>query len=71
MEVVSPLVSFCYVFIDIAQRIAASLLVQLIANAIVSKEPTRTGRIVSLLTITVFFVFLQSGATVTLSRASS
>jgi hypothetical protein len=56
------LLMFVSLFIDIARRISASLLVQLVANAITMREPLRASRIVSLLTITIFFVFLQSGA---------
>lgn len=56
------LLLFVSLFIDIARRISASLLVQLVANAITMREPLRASRIVSLLTITIFFVFLQSGA---------
>lgn len=53
---------FLRLFVDISRRIATSLLIQLVANAIVSREPLRASRVVSLLTITIFFVFLQSGA---------
>lgn len=57
-------VDFFRLFVDISRRISASLLVQLVANAISTNEPLRASRIVSLLTITIFFVFLQSGAMV-------
>ena len=59
------LLEFVRLFVDIARRICASLLVQLVANAISAREPVRASRIVSLLTITIFFVFLQSGGTFT------
>jgi len=57
-------IDFFQLFVDISRRISASLLVQLVANAISTHEPLRASRIVSLLTITIFFVFLQSGAMV-------
>jgi len=57
-------IDFFRLFVDISRRISASLLVQLVANAISTHEPMRASRIVSLLTITIFFVFLQSGAMV-------
>jgi len=57
-------IDFFRLFVDISRRISASLLVQLVANAISTHEPLRASRIVSLLTITIFFVFLQSGAMV-------
>ena len=59
--------SFFRLFLDIAKRISANLLVQLVANAIVARETQRSARIVSLLTITIFFVFLQSGAMFTVA----
>lgn len=62
------LLMFISLFIDIARRISASLLVQLIANAITMREPLRASRVVSLLTITIFFVFLQSGALIVPAR---
>ena len=63
-------IDFFRLFVDISRRISASLLVQLVANAISSHEPLRASRIVSLLTITIFFVFLQSGAMVIQAPAS-
>jgi Sec-independent protein translocase protein TatA len=66
-DVSKRIVDFFKLFIDISKRICASLLVQLVANAIVAKAPLRIDRIVSLLTITIFFVFLQSGAMFTTS----
>jgi hypothetical protein len=54
--------AFLRLFIDIARRITSSLLVQIVARNVVSNQPLRASRVVSLLTITIFFVFLQSGA---------
>lgn len=65
------LLLFVSLFIDIARRISASLLVQLVANAITMREPLRASRIVSLLTITIFFVFLQSGAMIVSTKPHS
>jgi len=56
---------FFHLFVDTARRITASLLVQIVARGITTDQPLSGSRVVSLMTITVFFVFLQSGAMIT------
>ena len=45
-----------------AQRIAVSLLVQSVAATAVANQALRTDRVLALLAVAVFFIFLQSGA---------
>lgn len=66
-----PLVSlgnFCKLLLTISQRIAISLLIQLVANSAVAQEGSRGTRVLSLLSVAVFFLFLQSGASFDRSR---
>ena len=58
----ASLVQFAELLISIARRIAMSLLVQLVAATAVARQPLRLSRILSLLSVAVFFLFLQSGA---------
>lgn len=60
---------FLELIVSIARRISMSLLVQLVAAAAVSKQTRRISRVLSLLGVAIFFLFLQSGAsTVARSR---
>ena len=54
--------SFVLHLIGTAQRITGSLLVQLVAAAVITGDPIRSTRIVALLSVAVFFLFLQGGA---------
>ena len=58
----ASLLQFVELLLGIARRIATSLLVQLVAATAVSRQPLRLSRILSLLSVAIFFLFLQSGA---------
>lgn len=60
----SGLIAFIGVFVSIAQRISVSLVVQLLAANVRSQQPLRSVRILTLLSVAVFFLFLESTATV-------
>ena len=51
----SGLASFAALLVDIARRIAISISVQLLAANVRAKQPNRAVRIVSLLSVAVFF----------------
>ena len=55
----SGLASFLTLLLGIAQRCAVSTAVQLLANNVQTRQPLRSVRIVSLLSVVVFFVFIQ------------
>ena len=57
--------AFVMTFVDIARRITASLLVQIVARGVVADQPLRASRVISLLTVTIFFIFLQAGGGMT------
>ena len=56
----SELLNFLNLLIDVARRISISITVQLLSANVRSKQPQRAVRIVSLLTIAVFFLFLEA-----------
>ena len=60
----SGLLAFLAVFVSIAQRISISLVVQLLAANVRTRQPLRSVRILTLLSVAVFFLFLESTATV-------
>lgn len=60
----SGLLSFGTVLVDITRRIAVSLSVQLLASNVRAKQPNRSVRIVSLLSVAVFFLFLESSSSI-------
>ena len=60
----SGLLAFLAVFVSIAQRISISLVVQLLAANVRTHQPLRSVRILTLLSVAVFFLFLESTATV-------
>jgi hypothetical protein len=60
----SGLLAFLALFVSIAQRISISLVVQLLAANVRTRQPLRSVRILTLLSVAVFFLFLESTATV-------
>lgn len=60
----SGLASFATLLIDIARRIAISLSVQLLAANVRAKQLNRGVRIVSLLSVAVFFLFLEASSSI-------
>lgn len=61
---VSGLLAFLALFVRVAQRISMSICVQLIAANVQVQQPLRVVRVITLLGVAVFFVFLESTATV-------
>ena len=60
----SGLVAFFGLLVDIAKRIAISLSVQLLAANVRAKQPNRAVRIVSLLSVAIFFLFLEASSSI-------
>ena len=60
----SGLASFVKLLIDIARRIAISLSVQLLAANVRAKQPNRAVRILSLLSVAIFFLFLEASSSI-------
>lgn len=60
----SGLLAFSSLLIDIARRIAISLSVQLLAANVRAKQPNRMVRIVSLLSVAIFFLFLEASSSI-------
>lgn len=60
----SGLLEFFRLFFSMAQRIAVSICVQLVASNVRSRQPLRSVRIVSLLGVSIFFLFLESTSAV-------
>jgi len=60
----SGLLQFFSLLVDIAKRIAISLSVQLLAANVRAKQPNRVVRIVSLLSVAVFFLFLEASSSI-------
>jgi len=58
----TTLLQFAQLLVDITRRITFSLLVQLVASTAISHQTMRITRILSLFSVAVFFLFLQSGA---------
>ena len=59
----SGLLAFLALFVKVAQRIVMSICVQLIAANVHVTQPLRSVRIFTLMGVAVFFVFLESTAT--------
>lgn len=59
----SGLLAFLSLFVKVSQRITMSICVQLIAANVHVTQPLRTVRIFTLMGVAVFFVFLESTAT--------
>ena len=60
----SGLMQFVALLVDIAKRIAISLSVQLLAANVRAKQTNRAVRIVSLLSVAVFFLFLEASSSI-------
>lgn len=58
------LLQFVSLLVDISKRIAVSLTVQLLAANVRAKQPNRVVRIVSLLSVAVFFLFLEASSSI-------
>jgi len=61
-EHVHAFFGFIELLISIARRIALSLMIQLVANAAVAQPVARVARVLSLLSVATFFLFLQGSA---------
>jgi hypothetical protein len=64
------IVGFVTLIIEIGQRISMSLAIQLVAASVNARQPLRFVRILSLFSVAVFFLFLQSGAAVILANGN-
>jgi hypothetical protein len=60
----SGLVAFGGLLVSIFKRIAISLSVQLLAANVRAKQPNRSVRIVSLLSVAIFFLFLEASSSI-------
>ena len=60
----SGLAAFATLLVDIARRIAISLSVQLLAANVRAKQPNRAVRVVSLLSVAIFFLFLEASSSI-------
>ncbi|MBE34553.1 MAG: hypothetical protein CMI16_03175 [Opitutaceae bacterium] len=63
-ESASGLSAFFALLVDIAKRISVSISVQLLASNVRQRQTLRAVRIVSLLSISVFFLFLEATSSV-------
>jgi len=66
---VSGIFAFMGLFVNIFQRISVSIVVQLLAANVRAQQPLRVVRVLTLLTVAVFFLFLEATATVGRVRA--
>tara|TARA_B110001450_G_scaffold221117_1_gene216968 strand:- start:257 stop:721 length:465 start_codon:yes stop_codon:yes gene_type:complete len=60
----SGLLEFVTLLVRMAQRISISICVQLLSANVRSRQPLRTVRVVSLLAVSIFFLFLESTSSV-------
>jgi hypothetical protein len=60
----SGIFEFAILLFRMAQRISLSICVQLLASNVRSRQPLRSVRIVSLLAVSIFFLFLESTSSV-------
>jgi len=60
----SGIFEFAILLFKMAQRISLSICVQLLASNVRSRQPLRSVRIVSLLAVSIFFLFLESTSSV-------
>jgi hypothetical protein len=58
------LLTFVKMFVAIFQRICVSIAVQLLAANVRVEQPLRVARVLTLLSVAVFFLFLEATATV-------
>jgi Tfp pilus assembly protein PilE len=56
------LLDFCILFVSIASRIALSTTVQLLASAARGRQTTRAARVLTLVSLSSFFVWIESSA---------
>ena len=59
----SGLMAFLAYILRVAQRLSMSICVQLIASNVRTQQPLRAARVITLAGVAVFFVFLESTAT--------
>lgn len=64
------LTAFVKLIVSIGKRISVSIAVQLLANHTRANQPLRSVRILSLLSIAIFFLFLQKGSLISEKRDS-
>tara|TARA_B100001109_G_scaffold221488_2_gene193000 strand:- start:58 stop:540 length:483 start_codon:yes stop_codon:yes gene_type:complete len=57
---VGGLMEFASLLVSMAQRISLSICVQLLSSNVTARQPLRSVRIVSLLGVSIFFLFLES-----------
>lgn len=60
----SGIFEFFTLLVRMAQRISISICVQLLATNVRSRQPLRSVRVVSLLAVAIFFLFLESTSSV-------
>ena len=60
----SGILEFITLLVRMAQRISISICVQLLASNVRSRQPLRSVRVVSLLGVAIFFLFLESTSSV-------
>jgi hypothetical protein len=60
----SGLLEFLLLLVGMAQRISVSVCVQLLASNVRTRQPLRSVRIVTLLAVAIFFLFLDSTSSV-------
>ena len=58
-EATSGLLAFVNLLVDIARRISVSICVQLLAANVRARQPQRAVRVLSLLAVAIFFLFLE------------
>ena len=64
----SGVLEFFKLLVEMAQRISISICVQLLSSNVRSRQPLRSVRVVSLLGVAIFFLFLESTSSVGQSR---
>lgn len=60
----SGILGFATLLVRMSQRISLSICVQLVASNVRSRQPLRSVRVVSLLAVAIFFLFLESTSSV-------
>ena len=60
VEETSGVVAFLGLFVSIFQRISVSIVVQLLAANVRTQQPLRAVRVLTLLSVAVFFLFLEA-----------
>ena len=65
----SGILEFVTLLLRMAQRISISICVQLLSSNVRSRQPLRAVRVVSLLAVSIFFLFLESTSGVGQSRS--